>query len=73
MDLVREAQLECIFPQSYLCMMADKLDLSPRTLIQVESALLASKANGFDRALRQDMLRHGRMTDDAKTFVASWR
>jgi hypothetical protein len=41
-----------------------------RTLYQVRAALDLAKLNDTDRSMARLMLRHGRLTDDARDYIA---
>ena len=43
-----------------------------RTLEQVRAALEQAKATGSDAAMAKLMLRHGRLTDDARMYVRAY-
>ncbi len=44
-----------------------------RTKDQVSKFLAECAKNGSDKAAAKLLLNHGRMTPDARTFVAAWR
>lgn len=49
---------------------------APRTLEQVREALTRIKAkskDGADKTMARMMLTHGRLTDEARAFVAEWK
>ena len=52
---------------------ADRLGIPPRTLAQVRETLEIARKTGADKSMAKAMLSHGRMTDEAREFVAAWR
>jgi len=50
--------------------MADDMGMPLRTLEQVKEGLALAKENKADAAMARLMLRHGRLTDEARAFVA---
>ena len=54
----------------------EAMNPAPRTLEQVSEALTRIKAkskDGADKTMARMMLTHGRLTDEARAFVAEWQ
>lgn len=51
---------------------ANRLGIESRTLKQVETALADAKAQGSDTAMARLMLKHGRLTSAAESFVRAY-
>lgn len=49
---------------------AEQQGIPLRTLENVRAALETAKQTGADKAMARIMLRHGRLTDEARAFVA---
>jgi hypothetical protein len=49
---------------------AEKRGIPLRTLEQVKATLAAAKKQGSDMASARLMLKHGRLTDEARAYVA---
>ncbi len=51
---------------------AEEQGIPPRSLDQVKAALERAKKNDADMALARAMLRHGRLTEDARRYVGAY-
>lgn len=51
---------------------ADQLHIPPRTVDEVRKSLNAAKRRGSDHAMAKLMLKHGRLTDEARSLVTGW-
>lgn len=52
---------------------ADRLGIPLRTLDDVREALEQARAQKSDAAMARLMLKYGRLTEDARAFVAAWK
>lgn len=53
-----------------LCAHADKIGLSFRTLEQVKAGFAQARKNKCEASMARLMLNHGRLTDEARAWVA---
>lgn len=51
---------------------AERLNIPRRTVEDVRKALTAAAKRNADKSMVRLMLNHGRLTDDARAFVAEW-
>lgn len=52
---------------------ADALGVPPRTLADVTKVLTKARKHESDASLARLLLNHGRLTDEARAFVAAWK
>ena len=52
---------------------AERLGIPLRTLDDVRSDLEQARAQKADAAMARLMLKYGRLTDEARAFVAAWK
>lgn len=51
---------------------ANRLGIPPRTKDQVAEALAKCAKHGSDKSMATMMLKHGRLTDDARAYVEGY-
>lgn len=52
---------------------AERRGIPLRTVDDVRVALTKAKETNADKSMARLMLNHGRLTDDARAFVAAWK
>lgn len=52
---------------------AERLGIPLRTVDDVRKTLTKARETGADKSMARLMLNHGRLTDDARAFVAAWK
>lgn len=52
---------------------AERLGIPLRTVDDVRSALTKARETKADKSMARLMLAHGRLTDEARAFVAAWK